>query len=196
MVELEYILDVEALRIACQSDDAQMLPDYAFLELEMPARLRIGDVDVFGHSADEYEQWMRSLANHNLPSQVPLPAWTLLPVLSLAISSGDAFARLNAQGHADIDAIDAVIWLEQQRGPIVEIYMSRDRIGRASLAELQAGFASFAERVRQGFLSVCPQLRDHATLGPWFKGVHSFVDSLQSQEIIRLPPATDQANGD
>lgn len=161
-VELDYILEADTLRDACQHDD--FLTDGG----EMLMRLRLDTVEVFGQTEDAYHAWQEHLRRNNLPLHVPSSAWLPLSVIWIATSVEEAFTRLREEGHSDLLSLASAIHLEQQ-GETVAVYLSRERVGQALLTEVHAAFVAFAERVRDDFLALCPQLTDHATLGYWFR---------------------------
>lgn len=185
MVEIDYILDADALRNECRYQD--LLSDYTLPEWEMLMRLRVGEVEVFGHTEEEYQRWMANIESNKLSLHVPSSAWSFLAVLSVAVSVDSAFDRLREDGRSDIDVIEGVILMERQDN-IAMIYIDRDRVGQASVEEMYSAFASFAGRVRDDFLSICPQLRDHVTLGPWFKGHAKSAIVEEPRNVIYLPP--------
>lgn len=186
MIEIDYIFDADAVRDGCQRQD--LLSDYTLPEWEMLVRLRVNGIEVFGQTEEEYQRWKRDLESNNVSLPVPSSAWSLLSVLSIAVSADSTFGRLQEEGYGDIDSLDCVIRLARQ-DDAVTIYIRRDRIGRASYAEMHAAFTAFAERVRRDFLSLCPRLRDHVTLGPWFRGEADSAIVEEPQDIIHLPPA-------
>jgi hypothetical protein len=165
-IELDYILEADALREACRHHD--LLTDLELSEWEMLMRLRIGDVEVFGQTDEEYQAWLEHLRRNNIPLDVPSPAWSRLSVLWIATTVDDAFVRLQEKGHSELSSLDCVIHLVQQ-GETVRVFLSHDRVGQASMAESHAAFAVFADRVRDDFLAVCPALINHVTLGYWFR---------------------------
>jgi len=189
MIEMDYVFDVRSLRQECQGQD--LLSDYTLSEREMLMRLHVDGVEVFGQAEDEYQRWMDKLESNNVSLHVPSSAWTLLSVLSIAASVDSAFYRLRKTGRSDVDSLDCVIRMTQLRG-IVTVYIRTDRVGQASYKDMYATFTLFAERVRRDFLSVCPQLRNHVTLGPWFRGEDGSVDMNRSQEILYLPPGNEK----
>lgn len=184
MIEMDYILDADAIRKECQRSD--LLMDYTLSEWEMLMRLRIGSVEVFGHTEEEYQRWMADLKSNNISLNVPSSAWSLLSVLSIAVSVDSAFHHLREERHTEIDSLDSVIRLSRQ-DEMVTVSVSRDWFAQASYEELKMAFAAFAERVRQDFLALCPQLRDHVTLGSWFRGERGLSDSEKPQDVIYLP---------
>lgn len=188
MADIDYILDAQALRDKCQHQD--ILSDYTLSEWEMLMRLRIGNVEVLGHTRENYESWMVNLERNKVSLKVPSEAWSLLSVLAIAVSVEDAFAHLRAEGHADIDSLDCVMRLTQ-RDDMVMAHVDPRLVGVAPYVELYAAFAAFAQRVRDDFLSICPQLRHHVTLGAWFRGEDSLSNDERQKSIIYLPADKD-----
>jgi hypothetical protein len=139
------------------------LTDRGLLDWEMLMRLRIGAVEVFGHTDEEYRAWLERLQRYGLPQDVPSPAWTRLSVLWIAVCVEEAFARLHQEGRSDLPSLASVIYLEQA-GETVAVFLSRERVGQAPLAEVQAAFAAYAERVRDDFLAICPALQTTSRL--------------------------------
>jgi len=166
-IEFDYIFEADVLREACRQSDLRT--DYALSEWEMLLRLCVGDVEVLGRSDEDYHAWLKNLRRYNVALHIPSPAWSRLSVLWIASSVESAFARLREEGHSDLDSLDCAIHLVQQ-DDMVTVFLSRDRVGQAPMAEMYAAFAAFAERVRRDWLAICPQLTDHVTLGPWFRG--------------------------
>src|SRR5207248_8543328 len=113
-------------------------------EWEMLVRLRVDDVEVLGQTGEEYQRWMKDLESNNVSLQVPSSAWSLLSVLSIAVSVDSAFCRLREEGHADIDSLDCVIRMARQDDNVT-VHVRHDRIGRASYGEMYAAFTAFAE---------------------------------------------------
>lgn len=163
-VELDYILDIAVLQDTCEHDDRLADLD----EWEMLMRLRIGAVEVFGHTDDEYHAWQESLRRHDVSLHVPSPAWSRLSVLWIASSVEEAFSALQRDGHSDLPSLDCVIRLVRH-DENVAVTLRPDRTGHAPLVEVQAAFEAFAERVRTDFLAVCPRLAAHPSLGYWFR---------------------------
>lgn len=193
MVEIDYIFDADACWHRCQEQD--VLVDQSLLDWEMLMRLRMGDVEVLGYTEEEYQRWMNDLKRFDLSLQVPSSAWSLVSVLSIAISIEGAFRQLRESDHADIDSLDFVMRLDK-RGDLVLAHIRRDRIGQALYREMYPAFAGFAERVRNDFLTVCPRLRDHLTLGPWFRGEANAVSVEEPSQVIYLPPASPYLDND
>lgn len=165
------------MRQACQRCD--LLTDYAFSEREMLMRLRVGDVEVFGQSDENYQVWLENLQRNNLPLDIPSPAWSRLSVLWIATGVEGAFTRLREKGYGDLGSLDCAIRLVQQDNTVT-VYISDDRTSQAPMVELYAAFADFADRVRRDFLAICPRLADHVTLGPWFR--------QEDEPPVTLPP--------
>jgi len=164
-VEIDYILEEDALRQACRRRG--LLTDYAFSEWEMLMRLRVGDVEVFGRSDEDYQVWLETLRRNNLPLDIPSPAWSRLSVLWIATGIEVAFTHLGEKGYGDLGSLDCAIRLARQDDTVT--VSLGDRVGQAPMVELYVAFAGFAEQVRHDFLAICPRLADHVTLGPWFR---------------------------
>jgi hypothetical protein len=164
--------------------------DYELPEWEMPMRLRIDSTEVFGSTQEEYQQWLDRLRRYNVPVPVPSSAWTPLSVLWIAAEIDDVFRHLRDKGIAQLNSLDTVIDLERE-GDLVKVFLWRDRTGQAPFAELYSAFKSFAERVRHDFLSVCPELQDHVSLGTWFRTGRSNPATREQSTPIYLPPPKD-----
>jgi hypothetical protein len=184
VILLDYILEAEALRKDCLRPD--VLRDYALPEWEMLMRLRIGEIEVFGRTQEEYQRWVEHLRSNNLPVDVPSAAWSRLSVLSIAVDVERAFSQLRETGTAEIDSLDCSIHLELD-GSKVRVWVRRDRVGQALLTDVHAGFTAFAERVRLDFLAICPELRGHVTLGTWFRGEPREPTTGEPGSVIYLP---------
>lgn len=183
VIDLDYIPDLDTLRRKCPG-----LPtDYELLEWEMLMRLRIDDVEVFGSTEEEFQRWLDRLRRNNLPLRVPSSAWTNLSVLWIALGVDEAFRRLKEAGTAALNSLDSLVHLACH-DDLVRIYLRKDRIGQAPFGELYSVFESFAERVRGDFLSACPGLEDHVTLGPWFRTGKLEPAQTEYSEPIHLPP--------
>jgi hypothetical protein len=184
VIEIDYIFDAATVDDACRG--GTITTDYSLPEWEMQVRLRVGDVEVLGHTEEEDQQWMEELKRHQAALIVPSSAWTLLEVVSIAASVDSACQQLQAAGRGVLVGIEQDIWLERRADDVL-ITFRHDRVGRAPAPEVYDALMSFAQRVRQDFLSACPVLRDHVTLGWWFRG----EDRPPATEghVIHLPAA-------
>ena len=186
MVELEYIFEKAWLMDACQ--DPGLVFDDSVSEWEMLMRLRLGDVEVFGNTESEYQRWLERLRRYKVTRIPPSSSWTTLSVLWIAMSISSAFFDLTEKGQAELPSLDCVIRMERHEDAVI-ISSHPGRIGRAPYADVQDAFFSFASRVRQDFLSVCPQLRQHGTLGWWFRGETAPSALGKPGNVILLPQA-------
>lgn len=168
MIDVDYFFEADALRHLCE--DGKALTDLDLTEWEMLMRLSVGEVEVLGQSEEHYQRWRDQLKRDNITLDVPSAAWCRVPILSVAMSVEDAFSRLHEDGYAELATIDEPVIRLTQTGDLVTIRVDHDRAGYAPRAELYDVLAAFADRVRDDFLAVCPQLRDHRQLGWWFRG--------------------------
>ncbi len=188
MVEIDYIFEEDYVRDACQRQN--LISDYSVADWEMLMRFRVGDVEVFGQTEEEYQRWLERLRSYHLALNPPSSAWSTLSVLSIAVSVSAALRSLREVGQAELPSLDSIVRLTQEGG-VVTVCMRPDRIGQAPYAEMHEALQSFEMRVRRDFLSACPQLSMHVSLGWWFRGETPSAPSEQPQNTIIMPVTFD-----
>lgn len=162
MVELDYVFEVNELRRECQRADILSDTDLKY-ELSMPMRLRMGETEIFELTEEEYQ-------SQAFRDRLPSAAWDFIPVLKIAAFVDTYFSRLRKEGYCDIIFLDPDLRLTLH-GDIVTVgyFYAGAPQGRAPYEDLYDVFATFSERVRHEFLSICPMLIDHVELGEWFR---------------------------
>jgi len=137
LIEIDYIFNAARVRDACSSGTIAM--DHSLPEWEMLVRLQADHVEVLGRTDTEHQSWMDQLKHDNSALSVPSADWSLLEIISVAVSIDSALQQLHTMGRAALEGIEQADITLEYRGDDVLIAFRHDRVGRASATDLTEG---------------------------------------------------------